>query len=333
MSKKSNPTVIGAFVVGAVVLLAVGVSLFGGAQLFAPKSMVVAYFEGSVKGLRVGSNVLFRGVRIGFVSDIQLLGDAESLEPIVRTTLQLSDGVWILYRDGQRLSPDAVDMISGEELVDAGLRARLGVESFVTGQLVVELDFYPDSKPVLRALVPETEAWTEIPTIPSTVAQIVGKFQDFVSQIDFDRLQENLQGTLEGLNELANNQDARDALAGLNSLANNDKLQQLPANLEAALADVRGAAQSFDQLAQDLDTEIGPIATELKSALQNMDGALESARSALDTLERQVGGDTGLEFELTTALREVRDAARSLRALTDYLQKNPEALLRGKRER
>ena len=87
MSKKSNPTVIGAFVVGAVVLLAVGVSLFGGAQLFAPKSIVVTYFEGSVKGLRIGSNVLFRGVRVGFVSDIQLMGDAESLEPVVRATL------------------------------------------------------------------------------------------------------------------------------------------------------------------------------------------------------------------------------------------------------
>ena len=331
MSKKSNPTVIGAFVVGAVVLLAVGVSLFGGAQLFAPKSIVVTYFEGSVKGLRIGSNVLFRGVRVGFVSDIQLMGDAESLEPVVRATLELTPGQWILYRDGKRLSPDAADMITSERLVNAGLRARLGVESFVTGQLVVELDFVPDSELIMRALASETE--TEIPTIPSTVAQIVSRFQEFVSNIDFDRLQDNLQGTLEGLNELANNQDARDALAGFNRLANNDKLQQLPVNLEAALADVRGAAQSFDQLAQDLDTEIGPIATELKSALANLDGALDAARSTLKVVERQVGGDTGLEFELTSALREVRDAARSLRALTDYLQKNPEALLRGKRER
>ena len=333
MSKKSNPTVIGAFVVGAVALLAIGVSLFGGAQLFAPKSMVVTFFEGSVKGLRVGSNVLFRGVRIGFVSDIQLMGDAESLEPIVRATLQLSDGVWVLYRDGKELPQDAANMISGEQLVDAGLRARLGVESFVTGQLVVELDFLPDTKPVLRALVPETEGWTEIPTVPSTVATIVEKFQTFVSRIDFDRLQGNLQEILEGLNELANNQDARDALAGLNQLANNDRLQQIPADLETTLAELRSTAQNFSKLAEDIDAEIGPVSIELKSALQNVDGAVEAARSALETLERQVGGDTGLEFELTTALREVRDAARSVRALTDYLQKNPEALLRGKRER
>ena len=90
MSKKANPTVIGGFVVGAVILLAAGIALVGGSQLFAPRSQVVTYFEGSVKGLRVGSNVLFRGVRIGFVSDIQLMGDVSTLQPIVRATLDLT---------------------------------------------------------------------------------------------------------------------------------------------------------------------------------------------------------------------------------------------------
>jgi len=331
MSKKSNPTLIGAFVVGAVLLLAIGVSLFGGAQLFARKSNAVAYFEGSVKGLRVGSNVLFRGVRIGFVSDIQLMGEVDTLQPMVRTTLELTPGVWRLYRDDQPLSEDAAEMISGERLVDAGLRARLGVESFVTGQLVVELDFLPDTEPVLRALVNESDS--EIPTVPSTVAALVEKFQTFVSRIDFDRLQENLQGILKGLNELANNQDVRDALAGANRFVNSDSTQQLSANLRATLADVSSATQNFAQLATALNAEIGPVATELKSAVKKLDGALTAAQSTLENLDRQIGGDTGLEFQLTTALREVRDAARSLRALTDYLQKNPEALIRGKRER
>lgn len=330
MSKKSNPTLIGAFVVGAVLLLAIGVSLFGGAQLFARKSNAVAYFEGSVKGLRVGSNVLFRGVRIGFVSDIQLMGEVDTLQPMVRTTLELTPGVWRLYRDDRPLSEDAAEMISGERLVDAGLRARLGVESFVTGQLVVELDFLPDTEPVLRALV--TERDTEIPTVPSTVAALVEKFQTFVSRIDFDRLQKNIQETLEGLNELANNQDARDALAGANRFVNNDDTQGLPASLEGTLGDVRAAVQDIDKLINNVDAQVGPVVAELKPAVQSLNDALGAAKAAMSNLDRQVGGDTGLEFELTTALQEVSKAARSLRALTDYLQTNPEALIRGKRE-
>ncbi len=328
MSKKSNPTLIGAFVVGAVLLLAIGVSLFGGAQLFARKSNAVAYFEGSVKGLRVGSNVLFRGVRIGFVSDIQLMGEVDTLQPMVRTTLELTPGVWRLYRDDQPLSEDAADMISGERLVDAGLRARLGVESFVTGQLVVELDFLPDTEPVLRALVNESDS--EIPTVPSTVAAIVEKFQTFVSQIDFDRLQKNIQETLEGVNELANNQDVRDALAGANRFVNSDATQGLPASLEKTLADVRSAVQDFDKLINNVDEQVGPVAAELKPAVQSLNDALGAAKAAMSNLDRQVGGDTGLEFELTTALQEVSKAARSLRALTDYLQTQPQALIRGK---
>ena len=73
MSKKSNPVMIGGFVVGAVVLLATGVALFGGSELFAKRYNYVAYFEEQTKGLRVGSNVILNGVRIGYVSENQEL--------------------------------------------------------------------------------------------------------------------------------------------------------------------------------------------------------------------------------------------------------------------
>lgn len=331
MSKKSNPVLIGAFVVGAIALLAIGVALFGGAQYFAPKSERVAYFEGSVKGLRIGSNVLFRGVRIGYVNGIQLVSDVTSPDPLVRTTMEFTPGAWSLYRDNERLSDDVEYLIDQDELVKAGLRARLGTESLVTGQLVVELDFVPDTEPVMRA--PNDEMLDEIPTIPTDVQRILAQLQKFIEGVDADRLQENLQGTLQGLNELANSKDARDALAGISQIANNPDLQQLPGTLRSTLAEVRSAAGKFGELADDVDAEIAPLAAELKTALNDLDGALESAQSTLDTVERQLGGETGLEYEVSTTLREIRDAARSLRALTDYLQNNPESLIRGKSER
>ena len=70
MSRKASPTVIGAFVLAGVGLLVIGVLIFGGRELFQEKQKFVTYFEGSVQGLRVGSNVLFRGVRVGYVTDI-----------------------------------------------------------------------------------------------------------------------------------------------------------------------------------------------------------------------------------------------------------------------
>jgi len=49
MSKPSNPTLIGSFVIGAVLLLVTAVLLFGGAALFSSKRVLVSYFPGSVK--------------------------------------------------------------------------------------------------------------------------------------------------------------------------------------------------------------------------------------------------------------------------------------------
>lgn len=328
MSTKSNSVVIGAFVVGAVALLAAGVALFGGAQYFTTKSQLVAYFEGSVKGLRVGSNVLFRGVRIGYVSEIQLLGDVATFSPIVRTTLELSPETFVLYDDSERL-PDATDvMLTAEQLVEAGLRARLGTESFVTGQLVVELDFLPDSEAVMRAR--KDEPLREIPTVPTDVQQILAELQKFVQGIDFEELAQNLQRGMAGLDELANSEDARGALSGLNTFTNDQDFQRLPAMLRSSLAEVRGAATRIGELAADVDAEVGPLAADLDTALNKLVGTLDSAQSTLDTLDRQIGGDTGLEYEVSATLREVRETARSLRVLTDYLQNNPEALIRGK---
>jgi paraquat-inducible protein B len=329
VSGKSNSVLIGAFVVVALALLAIGIALFGGAQYFTRKSEMVAYFEGSVKGLRKGSNVLFWGVPIGYVSEIQLLGDVATIYPIVRTTLELSPRAWVLHENNERLTDDDDVLLSAEQLVEAGLRARLGTESFVTGQLVIELDFLPDTEPVLRALKDET--LREIPTIPTEVQQILAELQNFVQRIDFEALVKNLQSAMAGLDELANSKDARGALSGLNQLANSQDLQQLPGTLRSTLGEVRSAAAKIGELSAEVDAEMGPLAADMATALNKLVGALDSAQSTLDTLDRQASGETGLEYELSTTLREVRDTARSLRFLTDYLQKNPEALIRGKR--
>ena len=336
MSKKANPTLIGAFVVGAVVLLAVGVTLFGGSELFARKSITVSFFPGSVKGLRVGSNVLFRGVRIGFVRDIQLLGDIDTLETLVRTEMEITPGVWRFTRDGKFLPEDAIEMIDDKDFEKAGLRARLGTESFVTGQLVVEMVFVPDTEAIFRDQIPEDRA-DEIPTIPSNVQQLIENVQRFVAtlqdKVDFEEIAKNVQEALAGLNELANSEDLRKAIAGLERLANADQTQALPANLQSTLAEVRNASSNVSKLVNDLDSELVPIAGQLKDAISKLDGALGEAQTALAGISRQVSGETGLEFEVTTALREIREAARALRNFVNYLEKNPEALLRGKQER
>jgi paraquat-inducible protein B len=101
MSKQSNPTLIGAFVIGAVVLLVVAVLVFGGSELLVEKQRVVAYFPGSVKGLRTGASVTFRGVRVGYVNEIQIQTDVNTLESQIQVKMELLAESRVLTEKGR----------------------------------------------------------------------------------------------------------------------------------------------------------------------------------------------------------------------------------------
>ena len=75
MGSKINPTTIGAFVVGAIVLVIAGVLLFGGGKFFQEKIPYVMFFDSSVEGLNVGAPVVFRGVQIGQVTEISAVAE------------------------------------------------------------------------------------------------------------------------------------------------------------------------------------------------------------------------------------------------------------------
>ena len=78
MARKPNPALLGAFVVGAVILAVVGLVIFGGGKFFRSTQSWVAYFDESIKGLAVGAPVTFRGVKVGAVTDVKVVVDPKS---------------------------------------------------------------------------------------------------------------------------------------------------------------------------------------------------------------------------------------------------------------
>ena len=332
MSKKSNPAMIGAFVVGAVGLLALGVALFGGSELFKKRVNYVAYFEEQTKGLRVGSNVILNGVRVGYVSEIALLIDEETYTTLTRVTLEILPDTYIPVRDGVPIHKDLRDAIPDEELIQqAGLRAQLEIESFVTGQLLVRLEMRPDTPVVLSGIDSE---YPEIPTIRSDIQELLARMQRWLANIrdnvDVDALAEGLTNALNGIAALTNSPDLHDSLAGLNELMNSDDMQDLASSVRRALQDVSKAASEASALFRNADADIDTVLADLRPVLEGLGETLLAAEATLDAARLQLSGDSEQVYQLQSTLREVEGAAAALREFFDYLERNPEALLRGK---
>lgn len=338
MSKASNPTLIGAFVVGAIALLAMAVAIFGGTELFARKTVLVTYFDGSVKGLRPGSNVAFRGVRVGFVREIKLLTDIATLEPKIEVTMELLPSTMQVLRDGQPLEASLASVVTIDKLIDAGFSAQLGSESFVTGQLLVELDFRPDQPLQLYGRDPPHP---EIPSVPSEIQQAIQRFQNLVADVeqnvDFAELSRRFYGVLQGFNELVNSQDLREALSGLNRLVNAEETQRLGTSLDEAVTELRGVIDRSSAFIDGLDTDVDTVVDdlhefvgELRPAAASLNATLAEAEQTLRAARQQISGDSAQMYQLQSTLGELEAAAESMRTFFDYLERNPEALLRGK---
>src|SRR5262249_41909234 len=162
MARKANPALIGAFVVGAIVLAVVALVLFGGGKFFRDTQTLVAYFDGSLKGIAIGAPVTFNGVKVGSVTDVKVVVDER--DGTIRTPV-------FFEVDANRFESVSGSTIKFrksipklKELTERGLRAQLELQSLVTGQLEVALNFYPGSPLRLTGL---SKDHPEMPTIQS----------------------------------------------------------------------------------------------------------------------------------------------------------------------
>ncbi len=320
MSKQPNPTLIGAFALGGVALLALFVIIIAGDSLFRDRSRHVIYFEGSINGLTTGSSVMFRGVPIGYVTSIEVLADYDNLEFTVPVYVDIVTDS-IKTRRNENLGDE--DEIL-ELLIDRGLRATLNTESFITGKLLVELDFHPDTEAVYRA---NDDTYPEIPSITSGIQAVISNAQGFLEElqeeVEIEELMQNIASAIRGIDELANSPDLRASLAGANRLLNSDDTQNLSAELNSTLAALRATAGS-------VDTAVRNFNGDLPALLASLTAVLDAAEDTLALAEAGIRENGDLAYQVNTTLREVEKAARSLRFLTDYLEQDPGALLRGK---
>jgi paraquat-inducible protein B len=320
MSKHANPTVIGAFVVGAVILAVTAILLLGSGDLFVQKPRFVLYFKGSVKGLNVGSPVNFRGVNIGTVTNIQLVMGETGSDIRIPVTIEINPVNFI--RSDQmigQMTESRKKKLAG--LIDAGMRAQLQLQSLLTGQLFIQLDFYPGTPVDLVG----DDRYPEIPTIPTPIEKITRKLEDF----PVEQVMNNIISTSEGLNKLVNSPELHHSIQSLNeTLENINRLVKSP-ELQKSIASLHSALDDLGSLARTVDSRVEPLSSELHATLNETRLAMSQARDTLESAQYLVS-DQKLLFALDNALAEITSAARSVRDLTDFLERQPQSILRGK---
>jgi paraquat-inducible protein B len=313
VSQKVNPTLIGAFVLGSVGLVVVGLLVFGGGRFFTERVSYVAYFAESVSGLSDGAPVNFRGVKVGSVSHIEVQLDARDLSVRIPVYIQL---------ESRRIQEVGGTMPEGgvlPDLIERGLRAQLQLQSLVTGQLYVQLDLHPD-RPA-RFVQPDGPD-LEMPTIPSSMAEIT----ETIESLSIQELVASAQQMLGGINALVRSPDVAEILSGINQLVNSPEILQLVTDADLAVGELRTFIRNTDGTVDELGENFEKTLTEASKTLKGAQEALIVARETLS-----IGADESpMRYELQQVLGELAKAARSVRILAEYLERNPDALLRGK---
>ena len=328
---RPNPTAIGLFILGGLLLAVVALLVFGGLGWFEPRERAVAYFRGSVQGLSVGARVEFRGVPIGKVNAIRLEIDERDLTAIIPVFIEYDPHAWRYVGGPERRPASIVDAVA------KGLRAELVPQSFLTGQMLVELDMRPDTPALLAR--PGDSSLAEIPTIKSDIEQL----KDVLTSLPLRDIASSLDRASRGLDRLLDSPDLPDLLKNLNTTAANaaaftGKLDQdrvkLVADLHDALATLEKAGTGLQGVSTDarqvLKTMDQVTATDLRKTLRSAEATLQQMQTTFSEASNMLAPESPDRVEISRILHLTSNALQSLRDFASELERKPNAVLFGR---
>ncbi|MBC7800645.1 MAG: MCE family protein [Gemmatimonadaceae bacterium] len=254
---------------------------------YSTKQDFVTYFGSSVRGLTTGASVEFFGIQVGTVNEVALDLNEATGEARVRVRFEVQPervlGV------GNAKPDEAADV--ARRLVSRGMRTQLKTASFLTGQMVLALDFVPNATPAELVVSGDDVI---IPSQSGGLDNILTAVSDIAGKLD--RL----------------------------------PLEEIGQNLNGTLRSTSGAMASIDALVTKTDAGLTPTLRRLPEITAGLQDAVTRATRAFGSLDASYGNNSQFNRELGRAMTQVGDSARSIRLLADFLNRNPEALVRGR---
>jgi paraquat-inducible protein B len=324
MGKRFSPTLVGAFVLGAIALGIIVIVILGSGRFFTGKSTYVLYFDRDVNGLRVGAPVKFRGVDIGTVDAILLslsgIDQQSSSGPNVKIPVVIDiDSQKIESRGAQ---DDLAEPAVMRHAIALGLRAQLQMQSFVTGVLYIDLDMHPGTEAIFSMNTVEQreeryQGIQEIPVLPTALEQA----QETLTKVIEELGKTDIPGLFKSISQTAQ---------GVNNFVNSTDLKSTVDQLGLAARNLSEAALSIHTLANRLSNEAGPLSESLTRSSKQAGEALKQMQITFARVQHVVEPESPLAYQLNQTLQDVSSAAVAVHGLADLLQRNPGVLLRGR---
>ena len=322
MKTRLSPFLIGSFVLGGLILLVVGLLSIRSLHLFSKPARFVAYFNESVHGLDVGSSVKLRGVRVGRVVTIRVYYDANTRQSKVAVNGELENSA-VSDRSGQRIQ--ITDSATFQRLIDQGLRAKVDLVG-ITGLQFVELDFFdPQEFPA-----PHRDGESQLPVVPtlgsgmSELTTTLSKIASNLNKFDFAGLSSGLQVLLDSMNRQMRDVNLKLMVTEVTAAA--QSIEALAGSKEAKVAfkNLNETATGVHGLVAKLDAQVEPVQMELLRTLRSFHDAAEG-------IHKLFGPQSGLDVEAIRTLQQVRETAESLQQFAEFLERNPNALITGRK--
>jgi len=320
MAKRVSNTAVGGFVVAAIAIILAAVTVFGSGQFFGKKYTFVCFFPSDLNGLKVGAPVKMRGVQIGSVTNIKLRLPEQP--PLLETKNHKTALPVFFEIDEEQLKAlgardDLGSRATINRFVQLGLRARLNMESLLTGLLCVDLDFHPEAPLVL--VLPSDTKYLEVPAIPTEIEQLQEAATSALAKldkIDFKALIDALTGAAEAAQSFIGSPDLKRAVGQLNR----------------TIASFRHTSEAIGKATADLNRSLDPLIASLRQTSNQARATLAATRTTLTEIDGVVNPNSPMGYQIVQTLKDLDEASRSITALSDMLQTDPNAIIWGKRQ-
>jgi paraquat-inducible protein B len=309
MARRANPTLIGAFVLGGIALAVTAVLLLGGREWFKRPVTCVMAFDGNVAGLNVGSPVSFRGVQLGTVARIELRVGTPLI--VVLAEIEPSRIRGMPSRPTQERVEGSI-----RDAINVGLRAQLQVLSLLTGQLYVGLDYHPDTPARLTRIDPDR---CEIPTIPTTLAQVQDQMRKIMAELEqlpLKQIVESAARTIEGVDRIVHAPEMTRAVKSLDAtlLETQALVRSLNARVDptakALHATLEQTQRTIDDVGRDVRKLVATLDSQVKPLVTNLEATSDSARTLMRDAQETLRSIDAQLAPVLTSLRTAGDAAR-----------------------